>query len=364
VSLEAFIEAGLYDPAAPNAAERRELIEHLLGRGFTTDQLIVGGTSITEMTNLAVALQRPLPPRLSLAELAGRCGATADELAAVRAALGFAVAAQDTPDVPETFVDDYALYRLACQQYGQERTLAFARVLGAAVMTITEAARELFTEPLRAASASELQVSQANEIGMAAWDSLRSLIGHVMVERTARDLWFEAELLKGELTMAVAFVDLVGSTAWQLDTSSAEHSAALSRFEITAARLAASHGGRVVKFIGDEAMIVANDPAVATTIATKLCRAAAGDPILPSARAAVGFGTVTARDGDYFGTVVNVTSRATKVAVPHKVVITTDVARHLDPQSWSLSEPRPVSLRGVAAPVDLVDVEPTEPGAL
>jgi adenylate cyclase len=358
VSLEPFIEAGLFDPTAANAAERRELIEHLLGRGFSGNRLVEVGTRIAEMTNLAVAMERPLPPRLSLGDLARHCGATTDEVAALRAALGFTVATEDVVDVPSTFVDDFALYRLACDQYGRERALAFARVLGASVITITEAARELFTSPLRETSATELQISEANEIGMAAWDSLPGLIAHLMVERTSRDLWFEAELLKGDLTMAVAFVDLVGSTAWELETSAPDHAAALSRFELTAARLASARGARVVKFIGDEAMIVTHDPAAATAIATELCRAAADDPALPSARAAVGFGAVTARDGDYFGSVVNLTSRATKVAGPETVLVTTDVARHLDPQSWSVSEARPVSLRGVSAPVELVEVKP------
>jgi adenylate cyclase len=360
VSLEAFIEAGLYDPAAPNAAERRELLEHLLGRGFNSEDLVAAATRIIQITGLAVALTRPLGPRVSLAALAERCEASVEELASVRTALGFAVAAEDLPDVPDTFVQDFALYRLACEQYGREPTLAFARVLGAAVITITEAARELFTSPLREASASEVQISQANEIGIAAWDNLRSLLGHLMVERTARDIWFEDELLKGDLTMAVAFVDLVGSTAWAVESSSAAHAAAVSRFELTAAQLAAIHGGRVVKFIGDEAMVVAKDPVAATTIASRLCAATAEDSTLPAARGAVGYGTVTARGGDYFGTLVNLTSRATKAAAPNTVVVTSEVAQHLDPGSWSLSEPRPVVLRGIAAAVELVEVDPIQ----
>jgi class 3 adenylate cyclase len=357
VSLEPFIEAGLYDPAAPKAAERRELLEHLLGRGFSTEEVVAAGSRLVQMFDVAVALTRPLPARLTLADVAERCDASVEELAAVRSALGFTVAAEDVPDVPETFVEDFALYRLACGQYGREETLAFVRVLGVAVVTITEGARELFTSALREASATELEASQANELGIAAWDNLSRLIGHLMVERTSRDLWFEVELLRGDLTMAVVFVDLVGSTAWAAHRSSAQHAVALSRFELTAAHLATTHGGRVVKFIGDEAMIVANDPVAATAIAVALCAAAAADPTLPPARGAVGYGNVTARSGDYFGPLVNLTSRATKAAAPNKVIVTTTVAQHLDPRSWVLSRARPITLRGIAQPVELVEVD-------
>ena len=360
MSLEAFVEAGLYDPAAPNAAERLELLEHLLGRGFSAEDLVAAGKRVIQMTGLAVALTRPMPPRVSLADLAERCEASVEELSAVRTALGFPAAAEDVPDVPDTFVQDFALYRLACEQYGREATLAFGRVLGVAVITITEAARELFTSQLREASASELQISQANEIGVAAWDNLRSMLGHLMVERTARDIWFEDELIKGDLTLAVAFVDLVGSTTWAVERSPAAYAAAVSRFELTAAQLAAIHGGRVVKFIGDEAMVVAKDPVAATTIASKLCAATAEDATLPAARGAVGYGTVTARDGDYFGTLVNLTARATKAAAPNTVVVTREVAHHLDPRSWSLSQPRPVVLKGIATAVELVEVDPIQ----
>jgi class 3 adenylate cyclase len=226
-------------------------------------------------------------------------------------------------------------------------------------MTITEAARDLWTAELRESAATELQVSQANENAMTAWAALQGVVGHDMGERAARDMWFEAGLLKGELTMAIGFVDLVGSTQWTENTSAVEHATALARFESVAAQLAAASGGRIVKFIGDEVMIIASDPDAATTIAVRLCAAIANDAALPSARGAISYGPVTARSGDYFGPDVNLASRAMKSAATNTVVVTPSVADKLDPTAWSLSAARTVHLRGFQQPVSLVTVEQT-----
>jgi class 3 adenylate cyclase len=359
--LEEFIEAGLYDPGAVGAAQRRELLEYLLHCGFTAAQIIETARRIAPITDVAVALQRPSPRLQTLSETAALCGAPTEEVMALRQALGFRVAEADAPDVPSTFIDDFRLYSAACEQYGRERVLAFAQVLGAAVMTLTEAARELFASSIRESNWTELQISQANEVAAGAWDQLPGLIGHLMVERTARDTWFEMGLREGHLVMAVGFVDLVASTEWSATTSSSTHAAALARFESVAVRLATTHGGRIVKFIGDEAMLVATEPEAATEIAVKLCEAVADDVTLPSARGAVGYGAVTARGGDYFGPVVNLASRATKAAAPDTVVVTTAVAEKLHPEVWSVVEGRDVRLRGLDRNVALVTVERTRP---
>lgn len=164
-------------------------------------------------------------------------------------------------------------------------------------------------------------------------------------------------MLHGDVQMAVGFVDLVGSTGWTATQTSGQHATSLSIFERAAWDITAVHGGRVVKLIGNEAMIVAPDPLACCRIALDLCAAADREPSLPFARGAVGFGLMTARDGDYFGPLVNLVARATKGARPGAVVVTTEVADFLDPAEWILT-PQPASqLRGIDEPVALVEVE-------
>jgi adenylate cyclase len=117
--------------------------------------------------------------------------------------------------------------------------------------------------------------------------------------------------------------------------------------------LAAEHGARLVKLIGDEAMIVADDPDALCRAAIAICEMARADPVLPDARGAVGYGLVTARDGDYFGPIVNLVARASKVAAPGGIVVTADVARVLDPTAWATESLGPRELRGVKEMVHL-----------
>ena len=78
-------------------------------------------------------------------------------------------------------------------------------------------------------------------------------------------------------------------------------------------------GGRVVKLIGEEAMLVFPTADQAAQGAIELVDAcAAGD--LPSARAGLSLGQVLARGGDYFGRAVNLASRLVDVAPPDTVL--------------------------------------------
>ena len=72
---------------------------------------------------------------------------------------------------------------------------------------------------------------------------------------------------------------------------------------------------------------------------------------------------VTARDGDYFGSIVNVVARASKVAAPNGIVVTAEVARFLDPESWLTESIRPHDLRGVSEKVHLNRATPHSPGS-
>ncbi len=136
-------------------------------------------------------------------------------------------------------------------------------------------------------------------------------------------------------------------------TRASDHFEALRRFEMQASALAAEHGCRLVKLIGDEAMLVAEDPAAACSAAVAVCDMTSADAVLPAARGAVGFGSVTARDGDYFGPLVNLVARASKLAAPGGIVATSEVVRSLDPAQWSTEHLGPAELRGIGPEVHL-----------
>jgi adenylate cyclase len=118
----------------------------------------------------------------------------------------------------------------------------------------------------------------------------------------------------------VGFVDLVGFTRTSSSMQTDELGRLLGRFEALSSDVITEAGGRVVKLIGDEAMLAfptADQAAQGTIELIDAC--AAGD--LPSARAGLSFGQVLARGGDYFGRAVNLASRLVDVAPPDTVLV-------------------------------------------
>jgi adenylate cyclase len=122
--------------------------------------------------------------------------------------------------------------------------------------------------------------------------------------------------------MAVVFVDIVGYTSRSRTLSETELAQWLESFESGAAQLAVERGGRIIKNIGDEVLIVADDVAAGADIALELTRRGADDDDeFPQVRAGLAYGDVVNRLGDVFGPVVNVASRLTSVARPGTVLV-------------------------------------------
>jgi class 3 adenylate cyclase len=347
-------QVGLYDPGSAGAEQRLDLLRYLLAR-FSVDE-IEYWASLTSIWGVAArAVDRP-PPLVSARHLAARMNVAVDVVMEVRSALGFPVTDPDAATIPEHAADDVAAYLLGAQLFGADETLAITRVIGWAAARVAEAARAAFGKTIASmdpSSRTELELARANEAAALAWIKAQTAITHVMAEHPLRNVRFVEALMAGELEVAVAFVDLVDSTQWAAGLEPDDLTDALRRFEMQASAISAEHGARLVKLIGDEAMLVAEDPAILCAVAVAVCEVAEADPVLPPARGAVGFGFATARDGDYFGPLVNTVARASKVAAPGSTVATADVVRSLDPSLWSAEPLEPVVLRGVDDDVHL-----------
>ena len=77
------------------------------------------------------------------------------------------------------------------------------------------------------------------------------------------------------------------------------------------------------------------------------------DPDLPPARGAIGYGSVYARGGDYFGTLVNLVARAVKVAQPGHLVVSPEVVASLGHFEFTLGTAEQHTLRGIDHPIGL-----------
>src|SRR4029450_3396764 len=88
----------------------------------------------------------------------------------------------------------------------------------------------------------------------------------------------------------------------------------------------ASRRGQTVKTLGDGVMLHFRDPneAVSTALERVDAIPQAG---LPAARVGISSGPVVFREGDYFGSAVNMASRITDYARPNEVLVSEAVAQ-------------------------------------
>ena len=108
-----------------------------------------------------------------------------------------------------------------------------------------------------------------------------------------------------------------------------------------------SHGGRIVKTIGDEILFVADTPAAGAEIAVRLQEIAGGDERLPPLRIGLAAGPVVSRLGDVYGSTVNIASRLTSICRPGWVLVDRVMAEELRGEpAYSLKPRRPESVRG------------------
>jgi adenylate cyclase len=150
----------------------------------------------------------------------------------------------------------------------------------------------------------------------------------------------------------VMFVDLVGFTP--LVDGAGDHRAAqvAARFEDVVIDTARPRNGRIVKMLGDGALLLFNDCEQAVRAGLEMVQGIqrAG---LPRARIGVHRGPVVMHAGDVFGLTVNVAARINEYARPRELLLSAEVVPDGVP-GVELEEIGEVSLKGVQRPITLL----------
>ena len=170
-----------------------------------------------------------------------------------------------------------------------------AEVLSDNIVDSVEAARETGLD--------DAMIAQAY-LDTLEWDSLSGLFDYVLRLQMRDAVWRKLaieETLSTRPMLAVGFLDLVGYTALSQILEDDELGALVTRFEALTHDTIAELGGRLVKTIGDEVMFVSESPAITAHIALRLTERTGGDSALPDARGGLAYGSVIAREGDYYG---------------------------------------------------------------
>ncbi len=281
-----FEAAGLYDPEAPTAADRLTVLRFLEERGATLEQMVAADADGRLPALSADLAAFGSVERISVAEVAQRSGTSAARIRRMVLAQGLPV--DDRTLLPVFAVDDAVAFDLGMSLFGDEATLAFTRVMGAAASRIVDAAISLFYAEVSPRLATELETVVANDRAGAVFALLPEVVGHLLEQCFRQDSVRSTSRLGGggqTATVGIGFVDLVGSTQWARGLSLKDHALALARFESAAWDIATEYGGRVVKLIGDEAMIVSASAETTSRIALALCAAVTAEATLPGAPA-------------------------------------------------------------------------------
>ena len=264
---------------------------------------------------------------ITLAEVAERAGLDIETCRRARMLMGLPDPG-DEPVCRTQEIDTFRGFAVGIELYGEEAILQFTRVLGSAMANVAEGALSVFGRQL----ADHDAPPEGDEYVLAAFDALESFRIVPEILGIVAKLQFDLAIdrLDGEpgamQVGSVGFVDLTGSTKATERLGAGAMAPALTRFEEWSAELAVGAGGRVVKYIGDEVMFLSPDLASATDVATELIDRVHEDPVLRSARAGLAHGPLLSRDGDRYGSTVNLAARLVDRAKAGTILLAGDGA--------------------------------------
>ncbi len=333
------------------------LLAHLVALGASEEE--VAGLEDGSLIGLAGDLQLSADLDRTLEEVAAEAGFDLDRARSVYTMLGLPVEGLagfgDNDLAMLSFISGDTSGVIA--EVGPQ----LLRVAGTSMARLAEAAVAAYVqdiEPRDAAAGDLIELADRNALASALavglGRQLATIFQHHMWTAVRRQRNAQADVTSPEMVRAaIGFIDLVGFTSLSNVASPAELIATIEHFEQRAFETAAHHGGRIVKSIGDEVMIIATRPNVVAAIALDLVSGSGGDPSV-APRGGISAGQVLFRLGDYYGPVVNLAARLAAEAVPGEVL--SDQAAAFGPGVTASAAGRRV-LKGFEDPVPVWTIE-------
>lgn len=268
-------------------------------------------------------------------EVAERAGLPLERLTALRRAQGLPSSEPGARVFSRTDLDS-ALNAKAFEEAGVpfEQQLAVVRVLGRGLSQAAEAMRSTVLELVLQPGATEAELArnygrEVERLMPLMGPALDQMLRIHLRQMVRSEAISAAERLEGSLPGArpvvVAFADLVGFTRLGEEVPPDELSRVADRLaELTGDALRGDV--RLVKTIGDAAMLAAPEPDEVLDVVLDLVAAADGEgEDFPQLRAGVASGEALSRAGDWYGRPVNLASRLTAIARPGAVLATREV---------------------------------------
>jgi len=348
---------------------RRRLLDELEAAGVPADEL---REAIADGRLALLPLERELTPegpRYTFAEVAKESGL--DEfLGAVMRALGLPLPQDDEAMLTE---DDLEAARMLAgfRAIGipDERLLEATRVLGHSLSQFVMATRAILGEAFFERGDTEYDIATrwaqaARELNPQLDNLVRYVLHAQQIAQLRQDVIDLAGMSEGAnvTPVAVAFADLAGFTRLGEQVAASELGSIAGRLTAMASDVALPPV-RLVKMIGDAAMLVSTEPRALLDATLDLVEAAdeQGEEF-PQLRAGIAHGEALARAGDWFGRPVNLASRITDRARPGSVLVTEEFSQAVgeDGYSWTRLPVRR-RLKGISGEAEIYRVRRAEP---
>lgn len=342
--------------------QREELIDWLLGRGISVDQI---SQAVTPILLASRRVTGDDGTYVSAREVSEQTGLDIPLLQRLQRAMG--LPAVDDPDVAVLMRADAEAVKFA-QHFidlgiDADQVVLITRVLAEGLSRAAEVMRAAILASVFEPGATELETAKAAEVLVAeAAPLLGPMIGDMLfvqlrhaMETEAVDASERAEgvSLPGARLVTVAFADIVGFTRLG-EVVPPEQLEQLANSLADAARDVARAPVRLIKTIGDAVMLVSVDPVALLAAVLALVATAESHPDFPGLRVGLATGMAVSRAGDWFGSPVNLASRVTGVARPGAVLVAESTRQAIaddDRFTWSFAGAR--RLKGVKGDVKL-----------
>ena len=356
-------EGLLEDLEGEEREARLDLLRQLDAAGVSLDAL-KKACDEDRLAMLPVELVFSGELRYTVDEALERSGLTLEFLRRDMMALGLPFPQHDEPAFTEEDLEAFrGLKQVLDVGFPEDRLIQMARLSGRASAQMAEATLEHFaavflregdTERDAGLRFAEMARGLTPAMGPLHVTPLRR---HIL-ELVRREVIGRAEINAGALPGArdatIAFADLVGFTHFSAGTGAEQVGDVAGRLELLAGEVA-EPPVRLVKLIGDAAMLAAPEPEPVVNATRTLVAAVADSGDLPELRAGVARGPALNRSGDWYGHPVNLASRLTGEAEPSGLLATAEVASATDALGWAPAGSR--RLKGIDEPVPVFSLD-------
>lgn len=366
---------GLEDERA--RAERIALLEELTTDGVSLQEL---KAAVAEDRLVFLRVERTLgAARYTAREVAELTGIEPEEGLRYRQALGL-----PRPDLDERVLTDRDLEMIRqlktfeAAGLPEDGLVEMARVLGESLSRIAAAVRLLVRDALLDPDVGEHELSARfaainEQLTPRLGETMERVFEMHLQDQLRNDAIGRAEIAHGRILGAtevtIAFADLVGFTKLG-EQIPAEELGAIARRLLDLSTEAIHPPVRLIKTIGDAAMLVSPDAGALLDVSTELVRLAEAEgEDFPRLRAGLATGPALQRAGDWYGSPVNLASRVTTMARPGSVVATAATRAAVaetdgDASHWQWSSLPSRRIKGVEGSVQLYRARPVSADAV